>query len=80
MAMADLWLTRVRSVSALSVLMAFALFGVGFTGEPAAGVQWLVGMLVVGLLVEAGSRVRVRAPLGTRGLRPARLGPELGAR
>jgi predicted membrane-bound spermidine synthase len=65
MAMADLWLTRVRAVSALAVLMAFALFGVGFTAEPAANVQWLAGMIVVGLLVEAGSRVSVRAPFGS---------------
>lgn len=54
---ADKWLFRVRSVNAFGLFVAFVCFR-GFTNELATTVQWAVGALILGLIVEALANVR----------------------
>lgn len=64
MGIADRWLARVRVLTPLGVFVVYACFAVGFYGEPAASVQWLVGVLVVGIAVHtlSGIRLTPRSP------------------
>lgn len=66
MGTADNWLLRVRALSPFALHMAFALFAIGFTGEPAASVQWLGGIVVVGAMTETLVRLSGRGLAGVR--------------
>lgn len=56
---ADTWMRRVRYVTSSALFLAFIVYAYGFTGEPAATIQWVVGALMVALAAEQLTRLRI---------------------